>query len=242
MKHTLIALAVLLSGTMLKGQVGMNCQYFPGGQVGFVSVKSPNSLKFSKVSHAAAFPILMIDRMTSHWYTNLDMSAFYYAVTSFNKSNDNRVAISKAEGSIATGRLGYVGGDGDQFRIGGYLAFGMSTTNLDSLKKPFDYHWYTSWGVGLLAYQKFGKFRAMGKLGYEIYTRKNYISRGSGFYFEGTLGYSFYQKYGISVMPCFYHKGFNYFTTVTDASSSTVLLADASMNSFVLKFGLTKFF
>jgi hypothetical protein len=242
MKKLLLSLAVLISGGTMKAQVGMNSQYIPGGQIGFVSVSGTGHPNFDKISFGAGLPLLMFDRLGNHWYSNLDLSALYYGATQTNKANDNRIAISKAEGAICNGRLGYTGGDGDQYRIGGYLGFGWSTSNLDSIVKPFDYKSYLNWSIGVIGYKKFGKLRTIAKLAYEIYTAKNYISRGSGFYFEGTVGYSFYQKYGISVMPCFYHKGFTYWGTDRNDQGNVVANVEASVNSFVLKFGLCRFF
>jgi hypothetical protein len=185
---------------------------------------------------------LMIDRVSNHWYTNMDFSAFYYGATQTNKANDNRLKVSKAEGGIIAGRLGYLWGDGDQFRIGGNLNLGWSTSNLDSAVRPFkqfsNKRGYYNYGLGVIAYKKFGKFRAVGKIGYELYRRKGMITKGNGFYFEGTVGYSFYQKYGISVMPCFYSKKFTY----TPIGSTIAGEASAKVRSFVLKMGITRFF
>lgn len=240
MKKTL-TLLIILASYLAHAQVGMNSQYFPGGQVGFVTIKSSNypNGKYSKISSGAGFPVLMIDRLASRWYVNYDMSALYYAATQTNKANDNRLKVSKAEGAFCNGRVGYVGGNGDQFRIGGYLGFGWSTSNLDSLVRPFSQKSYINWGLGLIAYKKFGKFRTMGKVGYEVYTKKDYIYRGRGMYFEGTIGYSFYQKYGLSIMPCFYSKGISFYPEVSGSTSTTP--ADAKVRSFVLKFGLVRF-
>lgn len=244
MKKTVILLAIAIGSYTAGAQgVGMNCQYFPGLQIGVVSIKATNHPKFTKNTFGAGAPLLMIDRVTNHWYTNMDFSALYYGATQTNKANDNRLKISKAEGGVFAGRLGYLWGDGDQFRMGGNLNFGFSTSNLDSAVKPFkdqifNKRGYYNYGLGLIAYKKFGKFRAVGKIGYELYRRKGMITKANGLYFEGTLGYSFYQKYGISIMPCFYSKKFNYLPlNSTSATEST-----AKVKSFVLKMGITKFF
>jgi hypothetical protein len=211
--------------------------------VGFVTV---NSSHYGKYKYGAGLPLLLIDRMTNHWYTNIDFSALYYGATQTNKANDNRLKISKAEGAVSAFRLGYLWGDGDQFRIGGNLNFGWNTSNLDSLIRPFDHitknkRVYLNYGLGVIAYQKFGRFRVMGKLGYELYRRKDLLTGGSGFYFEGTIGYSFYQKYGISVMPCFYSKKLSYLPLAT-AGSTAPSEATAKIKSMVLRVGITKFF
>lgn len=238
MKKTIITLSLLLAVTISQAQVGMNCQYFPGLQVGFVSVKVANNPKFSKYRYAAGMPLLMIDRLTDHWYTHLDFSALYYGATQTNKANDDKIKISKAEGAMCAGRLGYMFGDGDQFRFGFSGNLGFTTSNLDSMVRPLKQRAYYNYGLGLLAYKKFGKFRVVGKMGYELYAKKNYITKGHGFYLEGTIGYSFYQKYGLSVMPCFYSKKLDY---IPDGGSVNAQ-ANAKVRSFVLKFGLTKFF
>ncbi len=242
MKKTLITLTLLASFILGKAQgVGMNCQYFPGLQVGFVNVKVSGNPQFSKYRYAAGMPILMIDRLTSHWYTNLDFSALYYGATQTNKANDDRLKISKAEGAMCSGRLGYLFGDGDQFRFGFNGNLGIATSNLDSLNRPLKQRSYYNYGLGLLAYKKFGKFRVVGKVGYELYAKKSFVTKGHGLYFEGTIGYSFYQKFGLSIMPCFYSKSMNYIPKPSDGSG-TGTEAQAKVKSFVLRIGLTKFF
>lgn len=248
MKKIFITLSIILGGMAVKGQVGMSCQYFPGLQVGFVKVKTANNPNFGgsgKYKYGAGLPLLMVDRIKNHWYTQVDFSALYYGATQFNKANDNRIKISKAEGGLISGRGGYLFGDGDQFRIGPALTLGYSTSNLDSSKKTFDFkRAYYNFGLAVVAYKKFGKLRVAGKIGYELYRRKNYITDGGhGTFFEGTLGYSFYQKFGLSVMPCFYAKKFGYTplsngTTSPSAADGTT----AKVRSFVLRIGLTKFF
>lgn len=245
MKKTILTLVVLCYGLLIHAQVGMSSQYFPGLQVGFVSVKAESNAKFDKYKFGAGVPLLMIDRISNHWYTNLDFSALYYGATQTNKGNDDRIKISKAEGAYCAGRLGYVFGDGDQFRFGGSLNFGYSTSNLDSLRKPLKQRGYLNYGLGIIAYKKFGKFRTVGKIGYELYRRKNFVTSGRGMYFEGTLGYSFYQKYGVSIMPCFYTKKLNYIpeTPVTGPAANIVQTETiGKVRSFVLKMGLTRFF
>lgn len=238
MKKISITLFAIACGLFTKAQVGMSCQYFPGVQVGFVSVKTSNPA-YGNYKFGAGLPLLLIDRVKNHWYTNLDFSALYYGATQTNKANDNRVKISKAEGAVYAGRAGYLFGNGEKARIGPNLNFGVNTSNLDSLKKPLDFSRnYFNYGLGIVAYQKFGKFRVMGKVGYEMYRQKKFVSKGSGFYFEGTIGYSIYQKYGVSIMPCFYSKKFDYTPAGADAS----VVNEAKVKSFVLKMGLTRFF
>jgi hypothetical protein len=236
---TIAVIFLLFAVTWLRAQdVGMNCQYFPGLQVGFVSVKATNNPQFTKYRYGAAAPLLMIDRITSHWYFNVDMNALYYGATQTNKANDDRIKISKAEGGLFAGRAGYLFGKGDNFRMGFSLNGGLMTSNLDSMNRPLKQKSYLDYGLGLVAYKKFGKMRVSGKLGYEIYRKKNYLTKGGGFYLEGTIGYSFYQKYGLSISPCFYSKKMGY----TPAGASTGTEAEAKVRSFVLRMGLTKFF
>lgn len=245
MKRTITLLFIcIMTGNLATAQgVGMNCQYFPALQVGRVSVKIEKHPVYGNIKYAygAGLPLLMIDRVSNHWYTNLDMSALYYSATQTNKANDDRIKISKAEGGVVSGRLGYLWGDGDQFRMGGNLNFGWTTSNLDSLRAPFKQsfeRYYFNYGLGVIAYKKFGKFRVVGKVGYELYRKKGLLDKSRGFYFEGTVGYSFYQKYGISVMPCFYSKKFTYTSIGGAATDGTT----AKVRSFVLRIGLSKFF
>lgn len=242
MKKTIIIACLLLTGSLLRAQgVGLNCQYFPGVQFGFVSVKSSGDPRYSKYKFGAGIPLLMIDRLTNHWYTHLDMNALYYSATQTNKANDDRIKISKAEGGLFAGRVGYLFGDGDSFRFGVNGNLGYMTSNLDSLKRPFKQRGYYDYGLGVLAYKKFGKFRVVGKVGYELYRKKNFLTKSHGMYFEGTIAYSFYQKYGLSLMPCLYTKTFNYMP-VDNGSGSAPAEAKAKVRSFVLRLGLTKFF
>jgi hypothetical protein len=241
MKKIIVSICLLVTGITRAQDVGMSCQYFPGVQFGFVSVKAANNPQFTKYKFGAGLPILLVDRIANHWYTNIDFSALYYGATQTNKGNDDRVNISKAEGAFCAGRVGYLFGDGDNFRLGFSGNFGMSTSNLDSLKKPLKQRSYLNYGLGLVAYKKFGKFRVSGKLGYELYRRKNFVTKGGGFYLEGTIGYSFYQKYGISVSPCFYSKKLDYIP-LAEKGSAVPIEANGKVRSFVLRVGLTKFF
>lgn len=236
MKKHLITLSLLVSVFITKAQVGMNCQYVPGIQFGAVKVKTNNAALGEKYSYGAGLPLMMIDRLTNHWYTNLDMNALYYAVTQTNKAQDNKIKIAKTEGGYCAGRLGYAWGKGDQMRVGFSGNIGLSTSNLDSSKRALDPRGYTNFGGGLLLYKKLGKIRFIGKVGYEKFTNKKFITKASGFYVETTIGYSFYQKYGISIMPCYYSKKFVY-NTKANATAT-----EAKVTSFVLRLGLTKFF
>jgi len=235
MRILFTAVSLLISSLFVKAQVGINCQYFPGLQVGFVKVKTDNA-KLGEYKYGAGLPILMIDRIKDHWYLNADLSALYYGATQTNKANDNQIKISKAEGAFFSGRVGYMFGKGDQFRMGPNINVGSSTSNLDSLKKTFDQRAYTNLGLGVVAYKKFGKLRLVGKVGYERYSAKTFITKAHGTYFEGTIAYSIYQKYGLSIMPTFYSKKFEY----TPKNDATV--TNAKVKSFVIRFGLTKFF
>jgi|GEM_PF-3329950 len=241
MKKTITILSLLFAVTFSRAQdPGMSCQYFPGVQVGFTSVKLTAAGSEMKYRYGAQLPLLLIDRLANHWYSNVDFSALYYKATQTNKANDDRVKISKAEGGISALRLGYAFGEGDRSRIGFYGAFGISTSNLDSLKKIdlFKDRAYFNYGIGIIALRKFGKFRVIAKIGYDLYKKKNYVTKGHGLYFEGAIGYSFYQKYGISIMPCFYSKKMDFIPKDAPATVE----ANAKVKSFVLRVGLTRFF
>lgn len=240
LKNIIVIGWLVASVTLHAQEVGMNCQYFPGVQIGFVSVKATNNPQFVKYRYGAALPLLMIDRITDRWYINMDLNALYYGATQTNKANDDRIKISKAEGGYCAGRLGYMFGKGDSFRFGVNGNLGLQTSNLDSLNRPLKQRSYANYGLGILAYKKFGKLRVAGKAGFEIYRKKNYVLGGRGIYLEGTIGYSFYQKYGLSVMPCFYSKKLDYLPLA--AGTNLNAEASAKVKSFVLRIGLTKFF
>ena len=231
-------ISLLIIATLSKAQTGgMSCQYFPALQVGVVKVKNENAPKGS-YSFGAALPVLLFDRIKGHWYTNIDLSALYYGATQTNKANDDRIKISKAEGSLISGRLGWMFGKKPDFKFGINGNLGLQTSNLDSLKKSFSQRNYINYGLGLLVYKKIGKLHASAKFGYEIYAKKNFITKGRGFYLESTIGYSIYQKYGLSVSPCFYSKGLTY--APLDGSINSP--AHARVTAFFLRFGLTRFF
>ncbi|MGZ3900220.1 MAG: hypothetical protein ACXVNM_08015 [Bacteroidia bacterium] len=242
MKKRLMVLSLLTGSIFTKAQVGMSCQYFPGAQVGVVTVKTENNPRLGggtvKYKFGAGLPLLLVDRIKNHWYTLVDFSALYYGATQTNKANDDRIKISKAEGALYAGRLGYMFGEGEHFRVGPSLGFGVGTSNLDSLNRPFNQKSYLNYSLGIVAYKKFGKFRVAGKAGYELYRQKGYLNNGHGMYFEGTLGYSFYQKYGLSIMPCLFTKSFAYNSSGGTAADATT----AKVKSIVLRVGLTRFF
>ncbi|MBL7937384.1 MAG: hypothetical protein JNM51_16380 [Bacteroidia bacterium] len=231
----ILLFSILLNGFISQAQVGFNCQYFPGLQFGKVKVKTDNAT-LGTYKYNAGLPILMIDRIGNHWYTNVDLSALYYGATQTNNANDNRIKISKAEGGFASGRLGYLFGKGDQFRMGPNINVGLSSSNLDSLKKPFDQRTYVNLGLGVVVYKKFGKIRTSAKIGYERYSQKSFITKGHGTYLEAVIAYPIFQKYGLSVMPCFYSKKFEY------TSKGNGAVTNAKVTSFAIRFGLTKFF
>lgn len=243
MKQRLIVLFLLAGSIFVKAQVGMSCQYFPGAQVGVVTVKTENNKHLGggtqKYKFGAGLPLLLVDRVKNHWYTLIDFSALYYAATQTNKANDDRIKISKAEGSLYAGRLGYMFGSSEEFRVGPALGIGIQTSNLDSLNRPFKQKGYYDYSLGVVAYKKFGKFRVMGKAGYEMYRQKGYLSSGHGLYFETTFGYSLYQKYGLSISPCLYTKSFGY---VSQQGGDVADGTTAKVKALVLRVGLTRFF
>lgn len=235
MKKIIIPLSIVINSFICNAQVGFSCQYFPGLQVGSVKIKTDNPA-IGTLKYGASLPLLMIDKISNHWYTNIDLSALYYGATQTNKSNDNRLKVSKAEGAFLAGRLGYLFGKGDQFRMGPNINVGLSTSNLDSIKKPFDQRAYTNLGLGVVVYKKFGKVKVALKVGYERYSAKGFINNGHGTYLETTIAYSIFQKYGLSVMPSFYSKKFEYIP------KNAGVVTNAKVTSFVIRFGLTKFF
>lgn len=234
LKSLFIGMIVVQAGFMSAQKYGINAQYFPGLQFGAVKV-STNHPKLGNYSYSAGLPILMIDRV-ARWYFNLDLNATYYAATQTNKATDNKVKISKAEGGYISGRIGYMfGKNPDKLRIGINFNYGLMTSNLDSIRKPFDQRGYTGLGGGLVFYQAIGKLGVMAKAGYEKYANKKFIDKASGFYIEGTIAYKIIQKFGVSVMPCFYSKNFDYKAQIDGA------LTQAKVSSFVLRVGITKF-
>jgi len=242
MKKKLIALALILAGFCIQAQVGMNCQYVPGLQLGRIKVKTDNAF-LGTYKYGAGLPLMMIDRMTNHWYTNMDLNGLYYAVTQTNRANSDKIDIAKTEGGLFAGRLGYLWGKGDQFRIGGSFNLGYSASNLDSSKRALDVRGYTNLGAGLVVYKKLGKMRVMAKLGYEKLSSKSYITKGSHIYLETTVAYMIYQKYGISVMPTWSSKKFAYTPKYNGAQADVANVAtNAKVTMMTLRFGLTRFF
>lgn len=239
-KKLLILLLGLL-GLKISAQVGMNSQFVPGIQTGFVKVKSDNK-KLGEYKYGAALPIFMIDRLTSKWYTNLDMNALYYATTQYNNANAGKIKIAKTEGAYIAGRLGYGFGKSESMRVGPNLNLGWGASNLDSSKRVLNVPSYTTIGGGLFFYQKIGsRIRAMVKGGYEKYSGKNANNNvkaltGSGIYIEGTVAYNIYQKYGVSVMPAFYSKKFQYNYMGETTPTNT------KIKSMVIRVGFAKFF
>lgn len=230
-----VALLIILPTSVYSQKYGMNCQYFPGIQIGSVNV-STNNPKLGNYSYSAGLPVLMIDRIRK-WYFNVSMNATYYAATQTNKANDNKVPISKAEGGYFSGRIGYMfGKNPDKLKVGINFNLGWETSNLDSIKQPFKQRSYTGLGGGIIFYKGFKKLGVSAKFGYEKYANKKFIDEANGIYFESVIGYNLYQKYGLSVMPCFYSKNFTY-KTLKDGT-----LTSAKVTSFVIRFGVTKFF
>lgn len=232
----LVGIIIVQAGFLFAQKNGMNAQYFPGLQLGVVKVNTNHS-KIGSYSYGAGLPVLMIDRITAKWYLNLDLNATYYAAAQTNRAADDRVKISKAEGGFISGRVGYmVYRKSDKFRAGININYGLMTSNLDSNRKPFEQRNYTGLGGGLIFYKAIDKLGIMAKVGYEKYSRKSFIDKANGFYFEGTVGYKILQKFGVSLMPCFYSKKFTYKAKVDGA------LTEAKVTSFVLRLGMTKFF
>ncbi len=242
-KKLLIALLALFS-LGLKAQVGLNCQFVPGIQLGAVTVKSENS-KIGEYKSAAGLPIFMLDRLKNHWYAQLDMNGLYYSVTQFNKSQRSKgdsTKFAKTEGGLCAGRIGYGFGNSETMRVGPNLNVGYMMSNLNGNKRSFDgMPMYWNIGGGVFFYQKIGtKIRAMAKVGYEKYSNKKTENitnlKGSGMYFEATAAYNIYQKYGVAVMPAFYSKKFTY--NYDGATTET----KTKVKSIVLRIGFTKFF
>jgi hypothetical protein len=244
LKKKLLTALLALLGFGMYSQVGFNCQFVPGAQFGFVKIKSTNE-KLSS-SHGAGFPLFMLDRFKTKWYTHLDMNGLYYSVTQFNKSNRSKVdssKVAKTEGGMFAGRIGYGFGNTEDFRVGPNLNIGYTMSNLGASIKTFDgIANYWNIGGGVFAYKKInGKIRTMAKLGYEKFSNKKATAlitnlTGSGMYFEGTVAYNFYQKYGLAVMPAFYTKKFKF--TYNGQATQT----ESKLKSFVLRIGFTKFF
>lgn len=242
MKQLKLTIALLaLMSLSLKAQVGFNCQFVPGLQVGSVKVKTDNTY-LKDYKFGAPLPVFMVDRITSKWYTNMDMSALYYAATQYNNATAGKIDIAKTEGGYFAGRLGYGFGKGENFRVGPNLNAGWSASNLDSSKRVLNVPSYFSLGGGVFAYYKVNKrIRVSLKAGYEKYSNKSANNNvknlsGHGTYIEGAVAYNFYQKYGLAIMPAIISKKFQY--TYTGAT----LPNTAKVHSAVLRLGFTKFF
>jgi hypothetical protein len=245
MKSKLLLALFALFSLGLGAQVGMNCQFVPGLQVGAIKVKSDNA-KIKEYKYAAGLPIFMLDRLKNKWYANLDMNGLYYSVTQYNKSNRSKpdsTKLAKTEGGMFAGRIGYAFGKTDSRRIGINGNLGYCMSNLDASVKTLDgVAKYWNIGGGVFFYQKIGsKMRAMAKVGYEVYSNKKASGniatlKGKGTYLEATLAYNIYQKYGLAVMPAIYSKKFTY-NYAGDSNTTTT-----KVKNIALRFGFTKFF
>ncbi|MDP2386438.1 MAG: hypothetical protein Q8M29_08700 [Bacteroidota bacterium] len=243
-KKLLITLLALF-GLGLKAQVGLNCQFVPGLQLGAVTVKSDNS-KIGEYKAAAGLPVFMLDRLKNKWYAQLDMNGLYYSVTQYNKSQRSKgdsTKYAKTEGGLCAGRIGYGFGKSETMRVGPNLNIGYMMSNINGNKRSFEgMPMYWNFGGGVFFYQKIGtKIRAMAKVGYEKYSNKKASSdiatlKGSGTYFEATVAYNIYQKYGVAVMPALYSKKFTYNYNGETTETKT------KVKSVVLRIGFTKFF
>ena len=169
------------------------------------------------------------------------MNALYYGATQANKAADGQIKIAHTEGGYFAGRLGRMFGKKETFRFGINLNCGYSTSNLDSAKKTFDPRGYLNFGGGLLVYKKIGKMRVVAKFGYDIYNAKSFIANGHGTYLETTFAYMIYQKYGLSIMPAYYSKKFNYTPKTVNTPLANVANTNAHVTSLVFRIGLTKF-
>lgn len=241
MKKSLIIMVLSILSWNAHSQIGFNCQYVPGVQFGFTSVKTDG---WGKYKYGAGLATMMIDRMTSKWYSNLDMNSLYYSLTQINRGKYAKIA--KNEGGLFAGRLGRVFGKSDDTRFGFYFGLGMSQSNIDSVAKvTFEsggVKSFWNYGLGLLAYKKIGRLHAMAKVGYDIWSWKKTNLKGGQIILEGTVGYKLYQKYGISVMPCFYIKSFTFDSRKTTGTSTNSTPDKGKSSTFVLRLGLTKFF
>lgn len=241
MKKQIITLLLAAGSLAATAQVGLNCQYLPGVQFGSVKVKTNNAL-LGEYKYGAALPLMMLDRVGNKWYWNMDMNALYYGATQGNKANSGKIKIAKTEGGYFSMRAGRVFGKGEVSRVGFSVNFGWSASNLDSSIKVMDPKGYTNMGLGAVYYHKFGKIRFVGRLGYEKLASKKYITKGSGLYLETTFAYKIYQKFGLSLSPCWYSKKFTYEPDGAGAGNTFPAGAtEAKVKSIVFRFGITKF-
>lgn len=239
MKRKLLLLALVLTGLWTRAQVGMNCQYVPGIQLGMTKVKSD---KWGDYKYGAGLATMMLDRMTDKWYVNLDMNSLYYSITQMNKGK--YLKIAKNEGGIFGMRLGRVFGNNDNFRAGFSLNGGYMQSNIDSIKTvsitSSGVKGFYNYGAGAIVYKRFGDLHAMAKIGYEKLKNKSIAMNGRQIYLETTIGYRFLQHYGLSVMPCLYLKKYEFNSSNVDRNAT---VADKGKSTtFVLRMGLTKFF
>jgi hypothetical protein len=238
MKKTLIVALILVAG-FAKAQVGMNCQYVPGVQIGSTTVKSD---KWGKYRYNAGLALMMLDRMTDKWYVHMDMNSLYYSLTQMNRGK--YLKIAKNEGGIFGMRLGRVFGNDDSFRAGFSLNGGYSQSNIDSTKtvefKGSGAKSYWNYGLGLLAYKRLGDLHVMAKVGYEKLKEKGIGMNGRTIYIETTVGYRILEDYGISIMPCLFMKKYEFNSTNT--AYNPVVADKGKSTTFVLRAGITKFF
>jgi hypothetical protein len=240
MKQKLILSALLLTAFFVRGQVGMNCQYVPGIQLGSTTVKSE---KWGKYHYGAGLATMMIDRMTDKWYVNMDMNSLYYSITQMNRGKYAKIA--KNEGGLFGMRIGHVWGNDDSFRAGFSLNGGWMQSNIDSVKTVSlsngGVKGFYNYGLGLIAYKKIGEnLHTMAKIGYEKLKYKSTQMDGRQIYIETTIGYRLLDSYGLSVMPCLYMKKYQF--NSQSHSGGDAVLDNGKSTTFVLRMGLTKFF
>lgn len=232
MKIKLIILTLLLMSTAGMAQVGFNCQYVPGIQLGRVKVKSDH---YGVYKYSAGLPTMMIDRLKGKWYSHMDLTSLYYMLTQINKAK--YLKIAKNEGGVASFRFGYAFGKGESFRAGPLLSAGFSQSNLDSIRNVYDANGYYNFGGGVMVYNKInGKISVMGKLGYEkMKGSKQKDLEGSNKYLELTVAYKIYQKFGVSVMPSWNSRNYSF-------TNREGVLDNGKLKMTSLRIGLTKFY
>ncbi len=222
----------------LNAQIGFNCQYVPGLQVGTIKVKGDKY----EYRHSAPLPLMMVDAMKDHLYYNLDMNSLYYIITQMNRGK--YLKIAKNEGGLFAGRIGWVFGKSEKMRIGGSLNFGWKQSNIDSTKLVTldgsdGAKGYTNIGAGIIAYYKVNsKLHTQAKIGYESLKNKKIELKGRNIYVEATVAYKLLQKYGVSVMPNWSFKKFDF----NSSKSSVGKVVGEKHRYFGIRFGLTKFF
>lgn len=237
-----LLMLLLVAGFIKVHAQGMESQYVPGLQVGSNKVKVGET----KTKFGASLAVMEFDHVGHRMYYNIGLTDGYYRLTQMNKQKKNErdsIKPLKSNGQIFGMRWGMVFGKGEFQRIGFSLNGSFSSLNVAEAYTYDRLISYGSVGGGLVYYNRIGKsLNVMLKGGFEKLKGKKNTVDGRLIYFESTIGYELFQKFGVSVSPCFYSRKLNCIAKVGPSGSPADLtLTDVKASQFVLKIGIAKF-